>query len=107
MQHASLNSIERFVPCLRRGLVASAAEGSASSGERVSVFRFGGARTSIPRCIALAASPPGVLASALGGLQLRRHRAAAVVVASSTEARHNRSLQRTASPPAELARYGA
>jgi hypothetical protein len=104
MQHASLNSIERFVPCLRGGLVASEAKFSARSGERVSVSRLASAQVTDSACIALAASPPGVLASALDGLQLRRHRAAAFAVASSTEARHNRSLQRTASPPAELTR---
>jgi hypothetical protein len=104
MQQARLNSITGFVPCLRGGLVAPAAKGSASSGARVSVSRFGGARTWIPRCIALPASPPSLLASALGGFQLRRHRAAAIAVASSTKARHNRSFQRTPWAPAELRR---
>ena len=107
MQQARLDSITGFVPGLRGGLVASAAKGSTWSGARVSVSRFGGARTWISRFIALPASPPSLLASALGGFQLRRHRAAAITGASTNGARHNRSLQRTASPPAELSRYAA
>jgi hypothetical protein len=104
MQHASLNFIERFVPCLRGGLVAPETEQSASSGERVLVSRVASAQVSDSACIALAASPPGVLASALGGLQLRRLFPVAATGASTNGARHNRSLQRTAPPPAELSR---
>lgn len=102
MQQARLDSITGFVPCLRGGLIASAAKGSAWSGERVSMSRFGGARTWIPRCIALPASPPGLLASAGDGLQLWRLRRVAAIGASTNGARHSRSLQRTASPPADL-----
>ena len=106
MQQASLNSIARFVPGLRGGLVVSATKRSASSGERVAVSCLASAQVPDSGCIALPASPPSLLASAFGGFQLRQHLAAAIAVPSSSEVRHNRSLQRTASPPAELSLQG-
>src|SRR5205809_695731 len=107
MQQARLDSITGFVPGLRGGLIASAAKGSAWSGERVSVSRFGGARALFPPRIALPASPPGLLASALGGFQLRRHRAAAITGASTNGARRSEERRVGEAWSSGLSRYAA
>jgi hypothetical protein len=108
MQQAKQNSIARFRPGLCGGYAEQVALAlAAKSGDRVAVPGLASAQVSGLRRAAVAASPPSLLASAFGRFQLRQRVAAAIAVPSSSVARHNQSLQRTASPPAELSRYAA
>lgn len=105
MQQAKQHSIARFGPVLRGGYAEQAALAlAAKSGEYDAVPGLAGVQVSDLRRAVLAAIPPSLLASDFGRFQLRQRCVVSVAVPSSSEAWHNRSLQRTASPPAELAR---
>ena len=105
MQQAKQNSIASFGYGVRGERAAQATLSLAvKSGDRVAVPGLATAQVSGLRRAVVPAIPPSLLASACGVVQLRRDCAAAIAVPSSSQARHNNSLQRTAWPPAELAR---
>ena len=87
----------------RGGVAESAAVPSSKSSERegVSGLASGWVRGS---CCVMVSASPSLLASVGGGFQLRQRCAVSTVVPSGSEARHSRSLQWTAAPPAELFR---
>jgi len=88
----------------RGGIAELAAVRSAESGERDAVSGLAGNSVSGSRVAVVPASPRSLLASFGGGFQLWQRFVAAIAVPSAAWARHSQSLQRTASPPAELFR---
>lgn len=108
MQQANPISIARLVSGLRSELAEqAAATAAAKAGERVAVPGLAGVQGSGLRYLAVAASPASLLASAFGGLPLRRRIAAAIAVPSSSWARHNLLVKRTCASFAGWSAYRA
>jgi len=89
------------------GIAESDAVLSTESGKRDAVPGHASIAVSGLRVVVVPASPRSLLASSFGGSPLRRRFVVAIAVRSASRARHSQSLQRTASPPAELFRYAS